>query len=425
MLTSLRHLLTLCAFLPALFALPAGGQTPEPGESIRVYVVTLSPGDNAVWERFGHNALVIEDPNDPRPEWRSAAYNWGTFDFEQPNFVGRFIMGRMLYTLSVWPVDLMLDMYRQEDRTISVIELNLTPAEKLRIRALAETNARPENAEYRYDYYRDNCSTRIRDIIDQTLDGALQRSLSDRPTESTYRSLTRRMTATAWHWNFALNYIMGHRIDQPLNEWQAGFIPAELERSLKSLTLPDGRPLVGGAAVLHQSTRPLPPETVPDFRWLNLLIGVLVGSAMVGAAGLMRVARRSGIALLLVLSMCWTLLGAAGAGIGIWGWIFTDHVVAARNENLLVISLIGLPLLVMLPVWLIWKRAPRWTIGLAAGNLLMCVLAIVLKALPWFYQSNAEIILLALPIHAGLLVALLLVQRGQWHRPITQTGGSA
>ena len=425
MLTSLRHLLTLCAFLPAFFAAATSAQTPEPGESIRVYVVTLSPGTNAVWERFGHNALVIEDPTDPREDRRSVAYNWGTFDFDQPNFVGRFIMGRMLYMLTVWPVDLMLDMYRREDRTISVIELNLTPAEKLRLRSLAETNARPENAEYRYDYYRDNCSTRIRDIIDQALDGAVQRALSDRPTDSTYRSHTRRLTATAWHWNFALNYIMGHPIDQPLSEWEAGFIPAELERSLKSITLPDGRPLVSGATVLHQSTRPPPPSEVPDFRWINLLIGLLVGSAMVGAAGLMRIARRTGIAVLLLLGMGWTLLGAAGAGIGLWGWIFTDHVVAARNENLLVISLLGLPLLVMLPVWLIWKRAPRWTIGLAAGNLLLCMLAIGLKALPWFYQPNAEIILLALPIHAGLLIALLLVHRGQWHRPITRTGGPA
>ncbi len=133
-----------------------------PGSELTISVMTMGVGEE-VWERFGHNAILVED----RRAGSSIAYNFGMFSFRQEHFLLHFLQGRMWYWMAGYPTEEEVPRYIAARRSVWQQELNLTPAERLAIREDLERNARDENKFYRYDYYLDNCSTRIRDVIDR------------------------------------------------------------------------------------------------------------------------------------------------------------------------------------------------------------------------------------------------------------------
>jgi hypothetical protein len=392
---------------------PAAPSPGTPGENLRVYLLTLSPGD-AIWERFGHNALVIVDP-DARPQVRSLAFNWGTFSFDQPNFVGRFIMGRMLYSLDVWPTDEMVAAYTREGRTILQQELQLTARQKLRLRDYCFANAQPQNRDYRYDYYLDNCSTRVRDAIDHALEGAVARQLQDNPTGTTFRWHTRRLMRNVWHWNVALNYVMGHPIDRPIDRWEECFLPGQLAQHLQrvKVTLDDHstQPLVGQETILNADrVRPPVPTTPADLRPLHAGIGIAVAGVLL-LAGYLGRSSRAWRAAFTVIAAAFALLVGTGACIGLWGWLFTDHTVARWNENLLAVSPPTLALAVLIPVAAWARRLRRATLAVATVTASLALLAVLVKLLPGFTQVNGEILWLMVPIQFAIFGGCWLLLR--------------
>jgi hypothetical protein len=162
----------------------------EPGSELRVYLMTIGPGV-AVWQRFGHNAIWIEDTR----SGQAVAYNWGTFDFAQPNFIGRFLTGDTRYSMEAVDARLLTAHYaQQENRSVWRQELALTPAQRAALLQFIQWNEREENKYYRYQYYVDNCSTRARDAIDRVLGGTIRRALEPVPTGTSYRWHTRRLS---------------------------------------------------------------------------------------------------------------------------------------------------------------------------------------------------------------------------------------
>ena len=144
-----------------------------------------------VWERFGHNAILVDD----RQRGTRTAYNYGLFDFRQEDFLLRFIQGRMWYWMQGLDADAMVRSYVRDNRSVWVQELDLSPEERLALRDFLVWNERPENRHYRYDYYRDNCSTRVRDALDRVLNGRLRARTDSVATGTTYRFHTKRLTA--------------------------------------------------------------------------------------------------------------------------------------------------------------------------------------------------------------------------------------
>ena len=155
-------------------AAPAQAQpaTPESstGDSLRISVLTFAPGET-YWQRFGHNAILVENT----VTGANAVYNYGMFDFFQKNFFLNFARGYMVYRLDVDSLDRTLALYASEGRWVYQQVLALDAAQRLQLAVFLDHNARPENADYRYDYFRDNCSTRVRDALDTALGGALSR----------------------------------------------------------------------------------------------------------------------------------------------------------------------------------------------------------------------------------------------------------
>jgi hypothetical protein len=407
-------ILVLSLLLALLRPGPAFGQearegeipesVPEPGASLEVFLLTMGPGE-AVWERFGHNALWIRDN---AIGWE-AAYNWGLFSFQQENFIKRFLQGTMMYWMAGFRVDAMLNSYVADDRTIWSQELALTPAQRSALRDYVVWNAREENKYYRYDYYRDNCSTRVRDALDRVLDGRIRATTDTLFDGRTYRSITRDLMIGDVAVHTGMTLLIAQPGDDPISAWEEMFIPMELRDHLRAITVPSEAgeevPLVASERVLYQAVGRTPPTPKP---WLVLVY--LVASLLAGLIVLLlgRSAgreSRAGRITLSAVGVVWSLLAGLFGVLLVLMWSVTDHWSTHWNENLFQMNPLSLVLMVLLPLGLSRgnpKRAQRvaWIIaGLAAAGFL-------LQALPAMDQGNGEIIALALPMHLGVALAL-------------------
>jgi hypothetical protein len=408
-------------------------------DELRVYLMTFSPGA-VIYERFGHNVIVIHDPNPSiermakragledkygtfprvRPfDPTDRAHHYGAFDFGE-GFIPRFVMGRMVYwTASDW-ADLTALAYANENRTVLLQELNLTPAQKVALKDFLETNELPENRNYRYDYYRDNCSTRVRDAIDRVTGGELKRQLAVVTTGATYRSHTRRLTSgldplDVW-WFTAFTYVLGHPVDEPLSAWEECFIPEKLAEHVRNVTVPDGstagrRPLVLSEQMLSSTTRAPMPEIAPKRIPGYLAAGLLFGGAFAGLAWLSVRSRAARVGYILLI-VPWALMWGVGGLIAANGWAVTDHAASYRNENLMQFSPLILPLAVLGPTLAAGRRrGAQVALVLAITIAALSVLGLLLKMLPAFWQHNGEILALAVPSNLGLAVGMLFLAR--------------
>jgi uncharacterized protein DUF4105 len=348
-----------------------------------------------VWERFGHNAILVED----RERGTRIAYNYGLFDFHQENFILRFVQGRMWYWMQGLDADAMLHAYIRENRSVWIQELDLPPAQRAELRDFLVWNERPENRYYQYDYYRDNCSTRVRDALDRVLGGRLRALTDTVATGTTYRSHTLRLTAADLPLYTALDIALGEPVDREITAWEEMFLPLSVREWVRRVTVTDSngreRPLVRAERTLFVSSVPEPP-TSPPARVPQFLAAGVLGGTMLAA-----LARRAP-SVFRWMGGAWGLV-AGGAGLVLTClWAFTDHMVAYRNENLFQASLFLLPLGIVLPAARTSARAHR--LGLTLGTLAAAasILGVVLQVLPGLDQQNGEVLALLAPINIGL-----------------------
>ncbi|HEX9053781.1 MAG TPA: hypothetical protein VF830_02650, partial [Gemmatimonadales bacterium] len=265
-------------------------------------------------------------------------------------------------------------------------------------------------------YYRDNCSTRVRDALDRVLAGRIRAATDTIETGHTYRFHTSRLIASDVPLYTGLLLALGQPADHPLTAWQEMFLPLELRQWMRHVTVMDdsGRaaPLVKSERTLFASTLPAPPAApparVPGYLAAGLALGL--GLWWLGRRAPMSPLARRGFAWL---AGGWALVvGFAGALLGCL-WAFTDHTVAYRNENLFQANLLLLPLAVLVPAAARgagWARRPAVALAMlaAAGSLA----GLVLKVFPAFYQHNAEILALAVPASLGLAFGVAAATRG-------------
>lgn len=357
---------------------------------LRIGVMTMQPGE-VFWERFGHDAIVVQDT----ATGAALSYNYGFFDPTEPGFLGRFVRGEMEYMLAALPLQDDLATYRDEGRGVSIQWLDLTQAQARKLADALAVAARPENARYRYDYFTANCATKVRDAIDAALDGQLHHDIAGRSRGNTYRSEAVRLASPApWMW-IGFDIGMSRRGDQQLSRWEEAFVPMRLADSLDEARLADGRPLVASEQVLlPHRLAPEPPER-PRPWWPWLLAGLALGAAVLVMA---RVAPRT---LGAVAGVSWLAAGLLGA-LMLFLWFGTQHRFTWANENLLLFD--PLCLLLLPGAWHLAR-------GKAPGRSFRIVLALVAAAaaaafvLKWvllFSQVNEPWIALLLPLHLAL-----------------------
>jgi hypothetical protein len=327
--------------------------------------------------------------------------------------MGRLVRGDMRYWVQAWDANDMANAYANENRTVVVQELNLSASRKAGLRDFLIWNARDENRFYRYDYYRDNCSTRVRDAIDRALDGQLRLGLDAMMTDQTYRSHTQRLLADRLPAATGTLLALGHAADVPLSTWEAGFLPVQLMLQLQMLRVsaPDGTlvPLVTGEAVLFEATRPPEAAEAPNRLPLYVIVGAVLGALLLllGVVG----ARRRGVAIAFHVTAAVLALAIGIFGTIIFGlWAFTDHSFTYRNENLFLANPLALAAGVLLAISASGRamRPTRTFVLVVAGS---AAIGCLIQILPAFNQVNGGIIALLLPIHAGIVGGLWAVRR--------------
>ena len=390
---------------PAASPAPSAPSEPrERGAELRVWLVTAGPGD-AVWEHYGHDARRVLDTR----TGRDISYNWGFFDFRQADFIARFLQGRMLYMVASLPTDVMIEQYREADREVVLQELDLTPAEKALLSAAAHENALPHNRDFTYQYFLDNCSTRVRDLLDRVLGGALRDAFEPRATGVSYRHHTRRLTRVDPLVYTGAHLVLGSPADRPISAWEELFLPLALRDRVRSVRIVrDGepRPLVLAEQVLAPSTRPPEPAEPPAWLGRYLTLGLLLG-ALFAAGGSPRVRASTGLRRgVLALAAGWSL-AAGGVGTILVLLLSTDHTFAWWNENLFLFNPLALGLAVLLPLSTrsgTWQRSAR---VLAAAVSAVGLAGLLWQIAPASTQPNAMFFALALPPHLGIAWSLL------------------
>lgn len=382
-----RFTLLICLWL---FATAASAVSLAPVVAPRIGVMTMEPGEE-FWERFGHNAIVVVDPGTRV----ATSYNYGYFDMAEPGFVGNFVRGRMRYQLVAIPFEEDLENYRVAGRGVTLQWLDIEPAQAESIAAALALNARPENARYTYDYFLSNCSTRVRDRLDEGLGGMLKRYLSGRSEGNTYRSEAVRLAWPAPWMAYGFHVGLSGAADAPLSRWQEAFIPMRLRDSLRDLKRADGRPLVAQETVLVPHRLSLPPTELPRWRVPALFIG------MVLAVSAMWLGRRRPRALAAIALPFWMLCALLGSTM-LFLWLGSQHRFAWGNENMLLFS--PLCLLLIPGGWAVARGrspSPRFAtlLWLVAG---CAATAGFLKFLPFRPQENVEWVLMLLPLHLAL-----------------------
>ena len=386
-----------CIVLPllCLFAIPALAAP-------RIGVMTMQPGE-IFFERFGHNAIVVADPE----TGTATSYNFGFFDLDEPGFAGRFALGDMQYYLVAMPLEQDLVYYREVGRGVALQWLDLAPEQA---QALADTlaeRAKPENARYRYDYFTSNCSTQVRDALDAALGGALKSRFVGRSRGNTFRSEAVRLASPAtWMW-LGFDVGLGPKADTPMSRWEEAYVPMRLADSLREAKNSDGRPLVQQEVELLPHRIAAEPPDAPRRWWPWLVAGLLIAAGIVGLASRWpRLVAGLALPFWLACGICGSLLAF------IWG--FTEHWAGWANQNLLLVNPLCL-LLVPAAIALLRKRAlAAWMRGLLVAVAIGATLAWILHWLPVSRQYNQGWIALLLPIHVALAYVFAL-RRGLSH----------
>lgn len=394
-------------------AAPAVGVTQEapvdssgvPGSELSVYLLTMGQGD-LVWERFGHNAIGIRD----RAAGTDIVYNWGIFSFSQPGFIGRFLKGEMMYWMAPGDAAQTIVEYVTLNRSVTIQELNLSPAQRLTLRDFVQWNAREENRYYRYDYYLDNCSTRVRDALDRVLGGAIRGATETKETGTSYRWHSLRLMAEDLLTSIGINIGLGRPTDRPISAWQEMFIPMQLQKHLRNVQVPDERgrlvPLVTSERVVFEARRPpereRPPNRLAPLLGVSLLLagGVwwLWRRGQAGNAG----ARRAAFSAAVIWS---TVIGVLGVVLVLLR-VATAHVAAYDNTNVFLYNPIWLALPITALIAMISSRATRLSNAVARTLQALSVLGVMILVIPAFRQHSLPVMLLALPMN--LVAAELL-----------------
>jgi hypothetical protein len=388
-----------------LVAHPAEGQGPPLGASVTVSLLTFGPGEE-VFERFGHNALRIRQP----ATGLDVAFNWGMFSFDQPRFIQRFLTGDTRYWMQGFNGRVFIAEYQAQHREVWEQELALTSSQKDSLVTLLDWTQREENRYYRYDYFRDNCSTRVRDALDGVIGGAIRRAAESHAHAVSYRRETLRLARAFPALNLGMDFALGPRADATSSGWEELFVPMRLRDLLRDVRVPgaDGSlvPLVTHEEQLvHDASfveAPAPPSMIP----LGLSIGILTAALLFGLVSRPVMEQRALRWLFVGAASAWSLLVGSSGALLLFAGLFTKHVYMGANLNVLLATPLSIALAVLLPLACRSGASARLrgaTWGLMRAAAVCAIAGALVTMVGPFAQRNGSAIASLLPGHLALV----------------------
>jgi hypothetical protein len=292
---------------------------------LRISLITCSPGAE-LYSTFGHSALRVTD----KSTGTDIIYNYGVFDFYDPDFYVKFVRGKLLYYLDQENFTDFLFNYSADNRSVSEQVLNLDCTEKAAMQQFLFTNLRPENRQYKYDFLFDNCTTRLRDLV-LTKSGKKYQTadiLENKPT-SFRNNIHHYLDMNKMDWSkLGIDLLLGAKLDRHMNSSEAMFLPDYLEKGFDSSRF-SSMPLVEQKIPLF--IKKDNPElsktsfTTPGLVFSLLLI-VLVALSFFAFRGSSTIMALADFLLFLVTGLLGILL--------VFMWTGTDHQICGNNYNL-------------------------------------------------------------------------------------------
>jgi hypothetical protein len=217
--------------------------TPE----AKISVLTIGPGES-LNDAFGHNAFRIED----RGRGIDAVYGYGAYDFDAPNFYLKFTQGKLNYLISRNKFSDFHSHYVRYNRTIKEQVLNLSSEEKQRLFDYLETNYKPENRRYLYDFFYDNCATRIRDVAQTATKSNITYTSPESFKPVTFRDLIHEHVGLNSWGSFGIDIALGSVIDKEATAYEHMFLPKYIHAFFDSAKINSSKKLVSSSSTLFQ-----------------------------------------------------------------------------------------------------------------------------------------------------------------------------
>ena len=347
-----------------------------------ISIITAGPGD-VLYEAFGHSAIRVKDPTLNL----DIIFNYGLFDFNQPNFYVNFVKGRLLYRLGKQSFRRFITSYDYQQRWVKDQVLNLSLVDRIKIFEYLNKNSLPENAEYLYDPYFNNCATKLRDIAKEILGNKIQFPSSFSDENFTLRQLMNQELPWNTWGSFGINLALGNTLDKELIADNYMYLPDYVHKGFQKATITENKittPLVLEERQLLRYT-----EKQIKIQWYNpffvfsllLLITIVVT---------FRDQKRN-------IRSKWldfTLFFVTGVlGIIIcFLWFFTDHYTAPNNFNLLWAFVLNF----FVAFILLKSRIPSWISKYLLFYLFLLFGAIVTSFIGLQQFSNAVFPIMAL-----------------------------
>lgn len=292
---------------------------------LRISLLTCTPGDE-LYSTFGHSAIRIVDSSRRKDDGRDIVYNYGTFNFDDEGFYIKFIRGKLLYYISRAYFDEFVYEYQESNRGITEQLLDLSATEKINIVQLLNENLKEENKYYKYDFFLDNCTTRLRDIIIKSKQPTPDLP-AVMPLNTTFRNAIHLyLVNNKQYWSkLGIDILLGAPTDAVMTKEQQQFLPDNLMKALDST---HNVKIVSTSTNLYNL-----PQPINNFSWFTPVVFFVLLLLLFIALGLSK-NKRVQMILSGLDGFLFFMTGLLGVLL-IFMMTATDHSMTRNNYNIL------------------------------------------------------------------------------------------
>ena len=360
-------------------------------ESAAISVLTMGPGTN-LNDSFGHSAFRITDPN----QNIDVVYNYGVYNFDTPNFYLKFIKGQLMYQLDRTDFSLFYQHYSDQNRWIKEQVLDLTIKEKQEVFDFLQNNYLPENRNYIYDFFFENCATRIRDVLAGILKNKLVIDESFVSDIHTFRQLIQKNV----HWNswgsFGMDLAIGAVVDRNASSWEHQFLPEYIFKALEKGQIKrslGAKKLVKKTSILNKNSAKEKLEIflISPFFVVSLLALIILGVTYKDYRNNSRNRWMD--------SSLYALTGTIGIFL-ILLWFATDHFATQNNYNLLW----AVPLSIFFVIEIAKKNPKYWL----KKYIMFQILMLLLLSIHWITGVQSYPVIL-LPLLIAISIRYIFI----------------
>ena len=353
-----------------------------------ISVLTIGQGTN-LNDAFGHSAYRIRD----KAQSIDVVYDYGRYNFDTPSFYLKFIQGKLNYLIGMQSFSNFFKTYRFYDRTIKEQTLNFSLSQKQKIYNYLVNNYKPENQKYLYDFFYDNCATKIRDVANIGSSNRIIYNELKEETDKTFRNLIHENIGRNTWGSFGIDIALGSLIDKVTTKEEQLFLPSYVYLHFKNATV-DNQPLIKNSTAIYTSKHGKNYKKVGILNpfFVMSLIAILI--VYITYRDFKAGKQSKWLDILL-----FTITGFAGLLL-VFLWFGTDHSATRYNYNLLW----AFPLNLFVIAQMFKSKIKNWF----RGYLKFLVIMLCLMSLHWIIGVQVFALGL-LPILLALIIRYLFL----------------